>query len=428
MLISYNWLKTYFGEKLLPPERLAEVLTLTAFEVESLEKRGDDFILDVKVLPDRACYALSHRGVAKEIAAALPNFKLNLSFKFNLKLGKDVPPVSIKIENPADCRRYIGRRVESVKVGESPKQLRDQLLAIGQRSVNNIVDAANFTMFDMGQPLHAFDADKVKGDITVRRAREGEEITTLDQKLVRLDPSVLVITDSQGPIAIAGIKGGKGVEVTEKTKNLILEAARFNPSLVRRASEKLGLRTDASKRFENNPAGVLAETGMVEFSAMLGGMLPDARFGELVDVYPEPEQIRTITISWSAISAALGVVVSKGEVLAAFDRLGIEAGERGDDLILSIPPDRRDLSMSEDIVEEIGRLIGYDKIPPAFPFKGGSKVGVPKDFYFEFKIRNILASLGFSEVMTPSFVMAGRGLLEIVKPIAADKAFFRESL
>lgn len=416
MLISHNWLQRYFKEKLPAAEKVAEILTFSVFEIESVEKRENDFLLDVKVLPDRAHYALCHRGIAGELPAAVGEKIVSPEYKAP-PISKTTP-LAIKIENPADCRRYIGRRVEIVKVEPSQDWVKELLGSVDQRSINNIVDAANFVMFDMGQPLHAFDADKVQGAIQIRRAKTGEKIITLDDKEIILNPNVLIIADNEEPLAIAGIKGGKKAEVTNQTKNLILESANFNPTLIRKTAQKIGLLTEASKRFENEISPFIAETAMNELSALIAEFSPNAKFGELADEYPKPVKIKIIKISADFVGKKLGIKISEKEIDKILARLGIVNG--------AIPAERLDLQIPENLVEEIGRLYGYDKIPAEKlpPIK--TKVTINKNFYWENQVRQTLAKLSFSEIMTSSFRPEGE--LEIEKPLASDKAFLRTQL
>jgi len=419
MLISYNWLQRYFKNKLPTAEKVAEILTFAVFEIESVEKKENDFVLDMKVLPDRAHYALCHRGVANELAAALV-WKPSSQVKTSQEKTAKTTPLIIKIENPADCRRYIGRRVESVKVQPSQQDWIEKLLAaVGQRSINNIVDAGNFVMFDMNQPLHAFDADKVKGAIQIRRAKKSEKIITLDNKEIALDPEILIIADDEGPLAIAGIKGGRKAEVTSATKNLILESANFNPTLIRKTSQKLNLQTDASKRFENDIPPAIAETAINELSALIAEIAGlETKFGELVDEYPKPLKLKVVQVSSDFVAQKLGVKISEKEIGNILARIGVVNG--------AIPSERMDLQIPEDLVEEIGRLYGYEKIPEKKLVATKAEIVINKNFYWENRIRQILTKLGFSEIMTSSF--RPKGDMEIEKPLASDKAFLRIEL
>jgi phenylalanyl-tRNA synthetase beta chain len=258
MKVSRNWLQTYFYSEIPAVDKLSELFTFHSFEVEGVEKieaKGkapEDFVMDVKILPDRAHYCLSHRGVAEEVHVIT-----GMPLKKDRDTGKPpegnrmIATPKIIIEDNNFCRRYMGRRVEGVKVSESPEWMEKYLEAIGERSINNIVDASNIIMFDIGQPLHIFDADKVRGEIKVRAAHEGEKILLLDGKEVTLKSNDFVVSDDEGPLAIAGVKGGKRAGITAETKNIIIESANFDPTAVRRTSTELNLRNESSKRFEN---------------------------------------------------------------------------------------------------------------------------------------------------------------------------------
>ncbi len=422
MKISYSWLQTYFKETLPAPEEIAEALTFQAFEVEGIEKISNDTILDVKVLPDRAHYALSHRGIARELSAILG---LTYIPKTLPKIVTEEIPLSIKIENNL-CRRYMGRIIENVKVGESPARLKEKLEAVGSRSINSIVDATNFVMLDTGQPLHAFDADKVKGGISVRNAKKGEKITLLDGKEVTLDESILIIADEEGPLAIAGVKGGKKAEVTGDTRKIILESANFNPSSVRKTSTKIGIRNDSSKRFENNLNPEVASSGMAEVSHLISTLSPDSKVGNIVDHYPAPTLQESFSVSIEKINEMLGLSISSDEMSTILRKLEVECEIEGDILKVIPPLYRNDIKTINDIVEEIGRIYGYDWVPPTIPDVTRFSPQINKTFYYSEKIKNMLVEKGFSEVYTYSLVP--KGFFEIEKPLAADKNFLRANL
>ena len=203
MLISYQWLKSYVSD-LPEPERLADIFTFHLCEVEKIEKIGDDTIFDLNILPDRAHDLLSYRGVARDLAGILGIEYKNIEYK--VPIGEHTK-LSIKVESE-NCRRYMGRIIRKVEVLPSPDWMRDYLLSMGQRSINNLVDATNIVMFDRGNPIHVFDLDKVNGSIIIRQAKEGEKMTTLDGKEVKLGPSNMVIADEKNILALAGVKGG----------------------------------------------------------------------------------------------------------------------------------------------------------------------------------------------------------------------------
>lgn len=281
MLISYEWLRTFFKEPLPSPENLAERLTLGVFEVESVSAVGADYVLDVKVLPNRAHDCLSHRGIAREIATILD---IPLSRD---PLAEELPSFSVSsgtlhvaVHDERRAPVYAAALMRGVKVGPSPSWLVERLLSMGQRSINNIVDATNYVMFELGTPLHVFDADKLTHDnaisIGVRDASDGEKITLLGGEEKELSPAEMVIVDgiTDTPIAIAGVKGGAHAELLTSTTNIVIEAAKFHPTITRRAAQRLSLRTDASKRFENEMADELPLFGMhavLELIAQIAG-------------------------------------------------------------------------------------------------------------------------------------------------------------
>jgi phenylalanyl-tRNA synthetase beta chain len=424
MLVSYKWLQTYFDESLPAPEKLAELFTMRVFEVDDIKRLGEDTLFDLKILPDRAHYCLSHRGVAGEISAITGLLRTAISKEISVS-DQSVQKPSVTVEDE-ECGRYIARRIEGVTVSASPDWLVERLRAIGQKSINNIVDATNFVMFDMGQPLHAFDADKLSGGITVRKAREGERITTLDGKDVVLTLAVLVIADDEGPLAIAGIKGGTRAQVDEHTKNIILEAAYFKPSSTRKTSMALQIRTDASKRFENGLTPEYAPVAMKEVTALLlkeSHSLPKA--GPIVDIYPEPAQQTVLSVRLAEINKRLGVEVPRSEAIAMLRRLSIDVVEKGEQVLLTIPFERLDLAIPEDIVEEVGRLHGYEKIKDQLLPPGVAPVIDKRNYYVE-KVRDILQSLGFSEVYLYS--LGNWGDFEIELPLSEDKKFLRVTL
>lgn len=425
MLISYKWLQSYFDEKLPTPEALAERLAFGFAEVESIERKNGDTILDIKILPDRACYTLSHRGVAREVAAIL-GLEMKTEDLRTLRASRGTRAISVRIADPLLCRRHIARIVENISVEPSPDWLKGRLESVGQRSINNIVDATNFATLDMGQPLHAFDTDKVKGNIVVRPARTGETLMTLDGRNISLDSSIVVIADEEGPLDIAGIKGGKRAELDQHTKTLLLSVANFNPTSIRRTSAKIGIKTDASKRFENNLTAERAKEGMKEISALIARLCPEAHFGKEIDIYPKKEKKRRIAVPVPFVRDALGMDISEKEMRSALARLGISVQKRGKTLSVVPPPERLDLVRQEDVVEEIGRIVGYERIPetplpPVF-----APLTPNKRLSLENIIHDWLASEGFSEVLTSSFTPQGD--IAIEKPLASDKAFCRRDL
>jgi len=442
MKISYNWLKSYIKEAP-EAEKLAGILTYHLAEVESIEKLGisgedEDVVFDIKILPNRAHDLLSHLGVARELASLLDIKFIDPTSKYKIPPPHKnlVGQTELKIDIQSDkCRRYMGRIVRNIKIGPSPEWLVKHLESIGQRSINNIVDVANFVMYDCGQPTHIFDLEKVNDGLIIRLAKDGEELVTLDNKDCKLKYSNLVIA-SPSPLkgegrdevlAIAGVKGGKIAEVDNNTKNIILEVANFNPTSVRKTAQALNLVTDSKKRFENDLSPELGPYAMQEFSALILEMCPEAIFEDIVDVYPLKQEVRKLSFSADKISKILGLSVSVNEIENILKRYNFSAqggSASGGEFTIVIPSMRLDLVIEEDMAEEIGRILGYDKVNGQIP-----KIDFqPKQNETYLKIlsaRNKLLNDGYSEVMNSTFCNDGE---VSVLASASDKNFLRTNL
>ncbi|MEK7509440.1 MAG: phenylalanine--tRNA ligase subunit beta [Patescibacteria group bacterium] len=450
MKISREWLQTFFsaggeptsgGGKPLPSaQELADALTFHAFEIESAE--GD--ILDVKVTPNRGHDCLSHRGIAKEISAIL-NIPLS-----NDPLRNDGPrrsimepktdTVSAQIEDTELCLRYIAGYIKGVEVGPSPEWLVTRLEAMGQKSINNVIDAANFVMFNIGQPLHAFDADKIKGPISIRQLKKGDQLNLLkttiqikggdvagwNRNIAQLEEKgALAICDEGGPIALAGIKGGRDTAVTENTTSIILEAANFDGRIIRWASKHFGIRTDSSQRFEQVISPELAAYGMraaADLIVKLAG-------GELVgfaDAYPKPQAPSHVVLHAAQPSKVLGVEISKETIRDVFSRLDFAFEEKGDEFVVTPPFERLDIKIPEDLIEEIARIIGYEKIPAKELPPFGKKPEVNQNFATAERVREDLIAKGYSEVYTSVF--ADKGERAVLNKVDSVKPYLRANL
>lgn len=579
MKVSYEWLQTYFEKKLPNPEEVARLLTFHVFEIDSIDtSKTGDTVYDVKVLPDRACYALSHRGIAKELSAILdePLKKDPLKELYDISYNSKL--LSITIEDSKWCSRYSAMVIRGVKSGPSPEWLQESLAAIGARSINNIVDATNYVMFNLGQPLHAFDAGKLKvkeGNwaINVRKARAGERITTLTGEMRELSPEDLLIVDgnSDEPIGIAGVKGGKSAEVDDATRDLVIESANFHPIATRKTSRRLNLRTDASVRFENRVAPELTSYALRDVAALIQ-QIAGGEVEGYIDVYPRPRNSYTTGMSVERANSLLGVNLSTKNIEEIFRRHGIsnrlvkpidevlklgptlvgkpyvlgaqisydaphkfdcssltaylyaqagvgiprmtvdqlifgtpvtEAELAAGDLVFSnsgngkihyesiefmpgtpvsegvdhvglylgdgkvlhasrynsdgviveplkesrsfktiigmrrmveneerfvvqVPFERLDLRIEEDLIEEVGRIYGYENVPARHPGKGEKPIEINKRYYWVEKVRKILIDRGFSEVYTSSFAYSGE--VKLLKSLASDKQYLRPSL
>lgn len=432
MIVSYKLLQTYFDKKLPRPDVIAEALTFHAFEIESMEKRGSDTIIDVKILPNRAHDCLSHRGVAREIGAILDIPLKKVPVAKCPKSHAKTPSVVVEVKDKR-VLRYMSLVLEGVKVGPSPKWLRVALESIGQRSINNVVDATNYVMFMVGQPLHAFDLDKVEGkNIMVRGAKAGETLTTLDGKEVTLEEGVLVIADKDGVLGIAGIKGGTKAEVTTETNTIVLEAANFDASTIRLAAQRLNIRTDASKRFESGFTPYLAEEALVTVATIIvqvaGGK--NVHVGKVVDKFGKKPKAHTVAISHTDINGILGTALSEKEVVAVWRKLGFEYTVKKvkDSVVYTIipPHERMDITIKQDLAEEVGRMVGYDVLLPVMPEEEVLSPRENAHWRVADVVRNIMMNSGFSEVYTYTFL--GTGEIEVANPIAKDKRFLRNNL
>ncbi|MFA6353777.1 MAG: phenylalanine--tRNA ligase subunit beta [Candidatus Paceibacterota bacterium] len=422
MKISYNWLKSYIPET--PDvDKLVDIFNYHLCEMESLENMPDsDVVFDIKVLPNRAHDLLSHRGIAQELSSLF-----NIPFVDPI-LECKVPEsksTKLKIEIKTDkCRRYAGRIIKNVKVSTSPEWMIKYLESIGQRSINNIVDASNIVMYGCGQPTHAFDLDKVDGEIIIRDAKDGEKMTTLDNKEVNFKSSNIVIADSKNTLAIAGIKGGKIAEVDNNTKNIILEVANFDSTSVRKTAQALNIFTDARKRYENDLSPELVTYAMKKLSALILEMCPEAIFEEIVDVYPKKQEIKKLSFSVDRISKILGLTVSANEIKDILKRYNFEFENNNGNFEIVVPSLRLDLTIEEDMAEEIGRILGYDKVKGKVP-----KINFqPKQNKMYAKIlwaRTKLLNDGYSEIMNSTF--CNNGEVEVLAS-ASDKKFLRTNL
>ncbi len=428
MKVSLKWLQEYFDTPLPNAATLGEKLTFHAFEIEGTE---NDW-LDVKVLPNRAADCLCHRGIAKELSAILDIPLKNDPLRPPPAQGSaEGSLLHVEIEDPEKCLRYMGAVIQDVKVRPSPPWLRNALESVGQRSINNIVDATNYVMLNIGQPLHAFDAEKLtkkdeKYSILVRGAKENEKITTLSGEEFVLPEHALLITDANEDVAIgiAGIKGGKAAEVTMNTTDIIIEAANFDGTSVRRTAQALRLFTDASVRFQNRPSPELCGYGMRDVIALIkevsGGEVAD-----VVDVYPRPACRGTASVSRARVNGVLGSDFSGEEIENVFKRLSLPYVIVDGAYVITPPFERTDLSIPEDLVEEVGRILGYDRVPATElpPLKS-----IPDQARYRGieHIKDILVAQGFTEISTQSF--ASKGDIMLANPLDKTKPALRRSL
>lgn len=385
-----------------------------------------DVILDVKVTPNRGHDCLCHRAIAKELGAILKLPLKNDPFALVFDISNKSKEVTVTIEDPKLCRRYIAGLIKGVKVGPSPEWLKNSLEAIGQRSINNVVDATNLVMFNTGQPLHAFDAKRLGSlNIGVRAARDGETLLALDKKVYELNPKLLVITTDDRPAGIAGIKGGEADRIDESTTDILLEAATFDGVTIRRGSQLLKLRTDASARFEQVLSPYLCEVGMRQVAKLIVEIAGGSIEG-FVDVYPEPQKQTYVAVTVEQIRKLLGTNVTAADVADVLTRLGFAYKEQDGVFEVQPPLERLDISIAEDLIEEVGRMLGYDTVP-AIPLPEVSVVpAINKNYYAAERAREEWTAKGYSEVFTSVF--ADRGERVVLNKVDAVKPYLRDSL
>jgi phenylalanyl-tRNA synthetase beta chain len=405
MFISYNWLGELTGTKLSPDE-IRDRLTNVGLAVDAVEARGGDFVLDVEV-PSNRGDCLSHIGIARELAANEKVQVQSAESRVQNAKGRASDFASVEIRDPDLCPRYTARIVRGVKIAPSPDWLVKKLEAIGQRPINNVADITNYVLHEMGQPLHAFDLAKLaEHRIIVRRAAQGERITTLDGVQRDLGSQMLVIADAVKPVAVAGVMGGEESEISNATTDVLIESAYFSPGSVRRTARKLGLQTEASHRFERNidPEGVLSaqERCVALICEVAGGTATE----DALDVYPQPVPSRAVNLRPSRVETITSLRVEESEMKRILTALGFEQRLADSGMLtFTVPSWRHDVSIEEDLVEEIARHTGYDQIKTSLPpavLAGEYHLSETR----KRKLRQALAACGFNEAINLSFIEA----------------------
>ena len=405
MRVPLEWLKQYLPIEA-SAEEIATRLTMGGLEVEGIETSALGPVLDVYITPNRGD-CLSMIGVAREIAAL---YGLSLSIPSpppSREGGPVAEQTSVTLLAPDLCPRYAARVVRGVTIGPSPEWMQQRLEAAGQRPINNVVDVTNYVMLELGQPLHAFDLDRLAEQrIVVRRAEAGEKFTTLDDVERELTDTMLVIADGEKAVAIAGVMGGQNSEVSDTTTNLLLESAHFDPLAVRRASRVLGLRTEASYRFERvvDPEGVRrAVDRACELLQQMGQ--PEAVEG-VVDAYPHPIAPRTVTLRVTRAIELLGMDLTSHLCADCLRALGFEVRTESngatDVLHVQVPAFRPDITLEEDLIEEVGRIYGYENIPETLPGGATTQGGDSAEGIFISRLKRTLTACGLQEIVSHS--------------------------
>jgi phenylalanyl-tRNA synthetase beta chain len=404
MKTSYNWLRDY-GDFDLPPHELAARMSHAGVAIENCEPHGDDWRLNVEIKSNRPD-CLSHMGIAREIAAVTGGRCRRPEIKPLPSAGRPVAGAcTVEVSAPDLCPHYTARVVAGVKVGPSPQWLQERLTVCGLRPVNNIVDATNYVMLECGQPLHAFDLARLGGRrIIVRRARPGEAITTIDGDERRLRGEECVIADASRPVALAGVMGGMHSEISDSTTDVLLEAARFDPRSIRRTSRAQQLASDSSYRFERGIDPEITDWASRRACRLIvelaGGALLDGSFDIRADATATPE----VTLRLARLKLVLGIDVPRGEVERTLRGLELETVRQdGGSITVRVPSWRGDLRGEIDLIEEVARIYGYDKIGETTQMPVRGLVPSTQEMA-ERRARHLLAGQGFCEVMNYSLI------------------------
>jgi phenylalanyl-tRNA synthetase beta chain len=437
MLVDLEWFREYIdiGDD---PKKLAHRLTMSGVEVEGIDTQDGETVLDVSVTPNRGD-CLSMVGLAREISA-ITGAAICYPATSIEEVAASIP-IWVELENKTDCPRYAARYITGVRVSPSSDLIRRRLEASGIRSINNIVDATNYVMLELGHPLHPFDADRiVDKTIVVRSAHTGEKLTTLDGVERTLEADTLVIADPVNTVALAGVMGGQNTEVGQNTTNILLESAYFKPSAIRRTSSRLGFTTEASYRFERgcDPDNVIRalDRAALMIVQAAGGEIQ----GNAVDSYPTPISALSVNLRFARLKQILGLEIPADKVVGILERLGLVIQEVSDeDVRISIPPFRPDLTREIDLIEEVARINGYEHVPATLPSGILNQAPADESFAFESQVRTFLAGLGFFEGINFTFTtesnssklnlgLSADSILKLKNPLNAEQDVLRTSL
>ena len=401
MKLPVEWLREYV-ETPLGDDALADALTMAGLEVEETTASDDGPVFHTKITPNRGDW-LSVVGTAREAAAALDRPLRWTAQPLPEEKEEITRWVGVRVETPALCPRFTGKLIRNVIFRPSPDWMQARLLAVGMRPINVVVDVTNYVMLEMGQPLHAYDyATLPEGKIVVRPARNGEVLKTLDGIERTLTPEMLVIADTQKAIGLAGIMGGADTEVSATTKHIFLESAHFDAGSIRRTSKALGLSTEASYRFERFVDPELAPQALERACDLLAELADGEVVLGRVDLYPQPTRPRTISLRPSRTNAILGTDLDEAAVAGSLRRLGLAVDATQEPLAVTVPLFRPDLVREIDLIEEVGRMIGYATLPETLPSAAGGGGGDAPHGRLAAHLRTLLVGEGLSEAMTHS--------------------------
>lgn len=443
ILVPDLWLRDFIKTKATPSE-IARYLSLSGQSVERIKKEGKDTIYDIEVTTNRPD-CLSVYGIARELKAILPRFGIEATLatipeKLDLGKIKESLPLKVKIEKSSLCPRFTALIFDNITIKPSPKVVQDRLKKSGIRALNNVIDISNYLMLEVGQPMHTFDYDKIAGaTMILRNSKKGEKLITLDGVERKLPEGTIVIEDGEGRlIDLCGIMGGQNSEVDGQTKRVLLFIQTYDPLKIRRACQTLGFRTEAASRFEKglDPEGVIP--AMAQAVKMFKEAAGARVASNLIDIYPNPPKTKKVSLSKDKLEEVLGTPFSLSQAKIILEDLGFGVKIKKSILEATVPHFRNgDVSIPEDLIEEIARIYGYHKIPTVIPF-GQPPKGLKKaPFPWEDKAKDMLAHWGFTEIASYSMVSEElliktgfypRDFLEISNPLSLDLVYMRPSL
>jgi phenylalanyl-tRNA synthetase beta chain len=433
MKLSSHWIRDFVDLKV-DDRQLAADLTEAGLAVESISGRGENTVFEMEIGTNRPD-AMNHYGIARE-ASAIYDLPLK-PIRPSLPEGEGAAPASIVIAEADLCPRFSARAIRNVKIKGSPEKIAQRLGLLDQRPISNAVDATNYVLWETGKPTHVFDMDLLEGGkIIVRKAEDGEVLKTLDgieRKLTRED---LVVADAKKPVGLAGVMGGYDTMITEKTRNVLIESAWWDPVTVRRVSRRHGLHTDASHRFERGAdyeSTVLSCNRVAELILQSGG---GELLGELIDVVAKPLDQAPIVLRISEVNRILGTLVQTADLMRILRKLGFEVmpEQEPSEFTVRIPSWRLDVEREIDLIEEIARLHGYNRFPNTLPQFSGAVQEKP-DEKKDDKLRSTMLALGYNETVSLSFIsheaaetFSSSPVIELANPISEEASIMRTSM
>jgi len=440
MRISLNWLKEFIKIHR-TVDKLADDFNLLGHEVEAVTEEKGDFLFDLEITPNRGD-CLSILGIARELAALhllrLKNDKVKPNFQEE-DLGKEI---EVSVSDPNLCHRFSARVIDKIKIKDSPFWLQSRLLASGLRPINDIVDITNYVMIERGQPLHAFDYNKIKTIakrkiMNIRLANDNERLVTLDQKLRFLKKGMIVIDDKEKVFDLSGVMGGANSEIDQDTQTIILQAAIFDPVSIRKTAKDLNLSTEASYRYERGVDFNGTVDALNTATNLILQMNPNAKVGNLIDIIFKKPSVSKIKIKPTQINRLLGINLNKQEMIKILERLNFTIKD-AENCLLVVPPSYRalDVKIWQDVAEEIARIFGYHKIPKILP-KPNSVQFINNRYQLCEFLRDFISSLGYTEVYSYSFIekeilqitnMLSSNLVETENPVAPETKYLRPDL